>query len=402
MHQASDSSDFEERRIYGFVEGMASAIPGNNYSRFTLMLDAVDGATFDDDPIRAREPEYLFILRVISTPRRMLDLFNFELPKEGSWARLTLGTKSGNPAAWVLNASNDFGGQVIRTNVISIEALQGAGTDSDLPRSVADDLEEWCTIRPSAPKAKVIKNVQLPKERFHVRMVDVGHASCATIHTERNRNSPIVGYFDAGAPAFFHSKSFPAFFNEHARVPASGFVVLSHWDFDHYALAVTRLKNLQKLDWYAPRQKVGPNAVKFQSALGPRLHFIDRKQIPVTKSLRLYRGLGPATDRNGNGYVMRLKQKNENVLLTGDVGYNYILAALTKGLTGLSVPHHGGDGSANPPAGKGIAAVSYGLPNRYRHPIESNLLAHANAGWSVERTATHGIISRDDRWITVP
>lgn len=402
MHQASSPSDFEERRIYGFVEGMASPIPRNNYSRFTLMLDAVDGSAFDDNPAVSREPEYLAILRIISTPQRMLDLFNFEVPQEGSWVQLTLGRKSGLPPAWVLNASNDFRGQIIRTNVISIDALQGAGADPNLPRTVVDDLEDACTIERPGPNARLIKNVELPTDRFHIRMVDVGHASCAAIHTERNRNSPIVGYFDAGAPAFFHSKSFPSFFNEEARVPSSGFVVLSHWDFDHYALAVTRLKNLQKLDWYAPKQKVGPNAAKFQDDLGARLHFISGKEIPVAKGLRLYRGLGPPTDRNSSGYVMRLKQKDENVLLTADVGYDYISDALKDGLTGLSVPHHGGNGSTNPPTGKGIAAVSYGLPNRYRHPIENNLLAHASVGWSIKRTAAHGPMSRSDRWITVP
>lgn len=400
MRQASGSSHFEEQRIYGFVEGMTPPIPRNNYSRFTLMLDAVDGTAFDNDPTASREPEYLSILRVISTPQRMLDLFNFEVSQEGSWVRLTLGTKSGRPPAWVLNASNDFSGEVIRTNVMSIERLPVAEEGPNLPHSVADDLENWCTIKPPRPKAKLIKNVRPPKERFHVRMVDVGHASCAAIHTERNRNSPIVGYFDAGAPAFFHSKSFPTFFDEDARVPASGFVVLSHWDFDHYALAVTRLKNLQKLDWYAPKQKVGPNAAKFQDDLGERLHFISGKKIPITKGLRLYRGLGPLTDRNNSGYVMRLKQKDENVLLTADVDYDHISTALKNGLTGLSVPHHGGNGSATPPNGKGIAAVSYGLPNRYRHPIENNLLAHVSAGWNIKRTAAHGHTSRSDRWIT--
>jgi beta-lactamase superfamily II metal-dependent hydrolase len=402
MHQASIPSDFEERRIYGFVEGTASPIPRNNYSRFALMLDAVDGAAFDDNPAASREPKHLSILRVISTPQRMLDLFSFEVPQEGSWIQLTLGTEPGLPPVWILSASNDFSGQVVRTNVISIELLRGVGANTNLrPRTVADDLEAWCAIKRPGRSTKLVKKIKPPTERFHIRIVDVGHASCAAIHTERNTNSPIVGYFDAGAPAFFHSKSFPALFNESARVPASGFVVLSHWDFDHYALAVTRLKNLQRLDWYAPRQKVGPNAAKFQDDLGARLHFIGRKQIPITKGLKLYRGLGPLTDRNSSGYVMRLKQKDENVLLTADVGYDHINTALKKGLTGLSVPHHGGNGSVNPPIGKGTAAVSYGLPNRYRHPVEDNLLAHAMAGWSIKRTAAHGPISRSDRWLTV-
>jgi hypothetical protein len=402
MHQQSIPSDPEGRYFYGFVEGMALPIPGNKYSRFTLMLDAVDGVAFDDNPAAPREPEHLVILRIISTEQRMRHLFDFEVPKEGTWVRLTLGIKSDRPPVWFLSASNDFSGRVIRTNLVSIETLQDSGATPNLRRTIVDELESFCTIKRPGPEVRSIRNVKPPTERLHVRMVDVGQASCAAIHTERNSNSSIIGYFDAGAPAFFHSKSFPAFFNEDSRVPSSGFVVLSHWDFDHYSLAVTRLKNLQKLDWYAPRQKVGPNAAKFQTDLGGRLHFISGKKIPITRGLWLYRGLGPPNDRNGSGYVMRLKQKDENVLLTADVDYAHIRMALKNGLTGLSVPHHGGNGSANPPTGKGIAAVSYGLPNRYRHPIENNLLAHANAGWNIKRTAAHGHMPRNDRWITAP
>jgi beta-lactamase superfamily II metal-dependent hydrolase len=99
---------------------------------------------------------------------------------------------------------------------------------------------------------------------------------------------------------------------------------------------------------------------------------------------------------------MHLEQGGEKVLLTADVGYNYMEAALKNGLTGVSIPHHGGNGSAAPPNGSGIAAVSYGVPNRYRHPIENNLNAHSVAGWTVNRTAAHGLTSRGDRWLTVP
>jgi hypothetical protein len=73
---------------------------------------------------------------------------------------------------------------------------------------------------------------------------------------------------DVGGPLFFHGKSFPKAFNESTRVPDSGFVVLSHWDFDHYSLAVSKIPKLRDLDWYAPDQPVGPNAAACKPNLG--------------------------------------------------------------------------------------------------------------------------------------
>jgi beta-lactamase superfamily II metal-dependent hydrolase len=232
-------------------------------------------------------------------------------------------------------------------------------------------------------------------------MIDVGHANCAAIHVARSADSRIIGYYDVGAPIFFHHGTFPKAFLEQRRIPDDGFVILSHWDFDHYALAVTRLKDLQELQWYAPNQSVGPNAARLQSQLGGRLHFIDAKQVPILSNLRLWKGLGPILDRNSSGYVLRATRGNDSALLTGDVSYEAIEPAAKSRLMALGITHHGGKGSANPPQphGEGHAVVSYGLPNRYGHPSEQHLKAHEAAGWKVRRTAGDSIFARGDIWL---
>ena len=48
---------------------------------------------------------------------------------------------------------------------------------------------------------------------------------------------------------FFNQRSFPKPFDH--RPASSGFVILSHWDFDHFALAL-RYPELKKLQWFAP------------------------------------------------------------------------------------------------------------------------------------------------------
>lgn len=74
----------------------------------------------------------------------------------------------------------------------------------------------------------------------------------------------------------FNRKSFKKKFKR--AFPKKGFVLLSHWDFDHYALALKE-PALKKLDWYAPWQPVGPNITKFQHELGSRLRFISGEPI---------------------------------------------------------------------------------------------------------------------------
>jgi beta-lactamase superfamily II metal-dependent hydrolase len=67
---------------------------------------------------------------------------------------------------------------------------------------------------------------------------------------------------------------------------------------------------------------------------GPSLR--ARRYSPaILSNLWLRRGLGLPTDRNNSGYVMRLDQHDEAVLLTGDVAYEHIHAKLRKGLMAL-------------------------------------------------------------------
>jgi beta-lactamase superfamily II metal-dependent hydrolase len=270
-------------------------------------------------------------------------------------------------------------------------------------KPLPQELDAWCAVPSNSGISDRVDvtSPPPPSSSLHIRMIDVGHANCAAIHVARNANSKIIGYYDVGAPVFFHRRTFPKAFFEQARVPDDGFVVLSHWDFDHYALAVTQLKTLQTLKWYAPSQSVGPNAARLQSQLGSRLNFIDAKQIPILPNLRLWKGRGPSGDRNNSGYVLRATQALESALLTGDVSYEAIAPAAKKRLGALGITHHGGNSSANPPRphGEGRAIVSYGSPNRYGHPSEIHLRAHEAAGWKVRRTAGDAVYARGDVWL---
>jgi beta-lactamase superfamily II metal-dependent hydrolase len=389
-----------ERRVYGFVEAATDPDETSGLARKDIVLDAVDAESFDVGAAEDRAAEHLAIVRILTTTNRLSELFGVgpELV-EGSWCQVQLGPKPGNPPAWILDAAADYIGPAIRTNVIDLQPIGSPPYSTTLPLK----LDAWCAIEsnPSISDRVYVTSPPPSPLSLHIRMVDVGHANCAAIHVERNADSRIIGYYDVGAPVFFHHRTFPKAFFEQGRVPDDGFVILSHWDFDHYALAVTRLKALQELQWYAPNQSVGPNAARLRAQLGDRLHFIDAKQVPILSNLRLWKGRGPTSDRNNSGYVLRATGPRKSALLTGDVSYEAITSAAKSGLEALGITHHGGNGSANPPRpqGKGRAIVSYGSPNRYGHPSELHLRTHEAAGWKVRRTGGDALFARGDVWL---
>jgi beta-lactamase superfamily II metal-dependent hydrolase len=391
-----------ERRVYGFVEAAPSQ--ENDHVYIDIVLDAVGADWFDAGKAQARAPEYLAIIRILTTISRLAELFNVGRLTEGGWYEVVLGFKPGNPKAWILDAVGDYNGPVIRTNVVDLAPIGDLSSLKGTPTGpLALELYSWCAVAANSTAAIRVTVASKPplSHAPHIRMIDVGHASCAAVHVARDPNSAIIGYYDVGAPVFFHRKTFPKAFFEEKRVPNNGFVVLSHWDFDHYALAVTKLKSLQALKWYAPNQAVGPNAARLQTLLGINLRFIDAIQVPILSGFCLWRGQGLKSDRNNSGYVLRGERGRKSALLTGDVSYGAIAAATKKDLTGLGVTHHGGNGCANPPTplGNGRAVVSYGRPNRYGHPSESHLSAHEAAGWTVRRTAGDSQHPRGDVWL---
>jgi beta-lactamase superfamily II metal-dependent hydrolase len=81
-----------------------------------------------------------------------------------------------------------------------------------------------------------------------------------------------------------------------------------------------------------------------------------------------------------------------------------VVANLKVDLNGLIIPHHGGHGNSTIPtaATSGQAAVSYGVPNKYKHPNEIRLRAHTHNSWNVIRTAKQPTTGRGNRWLYQP
>lgn len=402
----------ERRRYYAFVEAVVDALEGNNYSRGAILLDCVDAQQFSED--RPSHPVDLAYVRIVTTAAVLTHRYGLEdSPKEGDWFVIETDASVSGPLAWILSAANDYQGPPISTRLASLaplpsdiaefESRQLEGFSLGPLRHDASILMAFCQSRAAddsdAAEAR-LAFASAGLSRLQVRVVDVGQASCNAIHPVRNANSPVLAFFDVGGPIYWNRASFT---NRAAlkrmQVDPSCFVMLSHWDFDHYSLAYHELPQLRECRWFAPKQQVGPNAKRFQLLLGERLGFLNSPTVGLSGGAILHKGQGSATDRNGSGYVLRVDRPREPIILTGDVSYSLIPPAAIADVTALTIPHHAGPDPATPPTIGGRAVASYGVPNSYRHPCSKVVSSHNASPWTLETTAERTGIPRGDRWL---
>jgi hypothetical protein len=337
----------------------------------SLQFDAVDANAFDSDTAAVDDDAALLLARVSTTPNRLVELFGVQLPKEGTWFEIELQKAQSMPR--VLNAT----------------AMRLLPEDSEL----ATRLDHACVATNAASlksQTSLVEFLSLASRRdLKITALDVGHAACVVF----SNGSIPFGYFDVGASMFFNQRSFPRHLDH--QFATHGFVVLSHWDFDHFALAI-RYPQLKQLHWFAPNQPVGPNTARFQRSLGPRLTFITGDVDADCMLLRQCTGTSPR-DGNATGYAFRIDLEDAGILLPGDADYQWFPPVIACSTNRIMLPHHGAAGSPPPsPDGRAnpVAVVSYGVPNTYRHPNQGQIDAHRRAGWRIRRTAAHGARAR--------
>jgi hypothetical protein len=401
------------------VEAKAEAVDGVPASRITLVLDCVDSVAFQEGRIEDRDA--LALVRILSTPRRLQDLFELpRLPNEGDWLEITLSHSPGNqPLAWRLSARNNYQGPAERLYLVGLRFLpserEPALTAKDpyvalLPERQTVALQFMVTPPTDDSDRRVDFEALFASvangSELHARVFDVGQACAIALCDKKSTAAETLGFFDVGWPLWFHSGSLPKAWTKLKLPPdGDGFVVLSHWDFDHFAMALWKEPELKKLRWYAPCQTVGPNTKAFADSLGSRLTYLSQPTYGLP-SLQLLRGLGAQhgfpDDRNATGYVLRFERGDRGRLLSADVNYQHIPASALADLAGVYIPHHAGSGGTMPPTpvdGTGDAVASYGLPNKYRHPNDAVLRAHGGLGWNIEHTAWSQNAPRGDRWL---
>ena len=389
--------------IIGRIESIIKPITDDARHRYNILVDGIRAERFQDGVVDQIEPSDFYLVRIMSTRGRFrTPIYEFLKWGIGAWVQLALSQNENCPRVWIVTGENGYEGHVEESNLIKATLL--------LPQSGQN-----AAIKDNAAAQQVLKFGEVNKIRkanyldmkiddpLHediknlcIRVIDVGQASCNALQICRDDPSIAIGYFDVGMPIFFHAQSFPTAeaFAEGPNVPDSGFVILSHWDFDHYSLAIKRLEKLQKLEWYVPLQSsFSPSAIKLLKSIEKvgKINFVNGSHIALTRRLTIMKCSGPQSDPNSSGLVLQLQTDRGNVLLTGDAGYDFIPSMAKKDLIGLTVPHHGGLGEGIPPSPKedqSVAAISYGIPNKYGHPRETTITDHSL--WEIKRTINSG------------
>lgn len=387
--------------LYAFLESMDLSRRNETYTRLNLIFDSVSAVSVDDNYARYRNYDDLFYIRIMTTFRRFREKLGIDLGecREGDWFKIHLHKKTGAPPAWVIESSDGDSKPIIRTNVVKVTKLNST---HEIDISIVNKLDELCNVISIETNNKF--SFEHIPDTVYLRKVDVGQACCTAIHADKNSDSTILGYYDVGEPIGFNIKTFPITFPDGHRVPEKGFVLLSHWDHDHYSLALKRCIALRKLQWFAPKQKVGPNAAKFQHDLGDSLNYISAPKLTVSPNIDYIRGNGILTDRNSSGYYLKVKSGNNVSLLSGDVDYKYISTSDLSDINSLAISHHGGKNKGAAPlccSNNGLAVISYGKGNKYKHPDTATVNIHIASGWTVQYTAEDSVnhISRGDKWL---
>ncbi|MGN8161675.1 hypothetical protein ACTJKZ_03685 [Pantoea sp. 22096] len=397
-----------ELTAYAFVDSIEPAEQNNRYSRLNIIFDSASEQRLEDAGADENDYQDLYFVRVMTTHKRFFEKFNIDTRniREGQWFKIFLKKEPGEPPAWILPSNNSFSGPYFRTNIKGFERVTKRMAFGKNNSSVEDTLKLLCSFTPRKYIKKNSTQFNNLNCDIFIRKVDVGQGCCAAFHVSKDVASEIIGYYDVGVPLPFNMKTFPKVFNEQNNVPNSGFVLLSHWDYDHYFMAMNYCSKLQSLTWYAPSQKSGPVATTFKKNLGSNLNIVTSAQLTFVGKINYKKSSYAGKDANNSGYYCVINSHGIKTLLPGDIDYEYISTNDKNDLGALAISHHGGKGSEIPPSCSkkpSNAVVSYGFGNSYHHPYPSSITAHQNKGWIINATATitinSVISSRGDKWL---
>lgn len=223
---------------------------------------------------------------------------------------------------------------------------------------------------------------------FGVAAYDVGQGGCqALIH--ENGHQPLL-YVDLGGGVLYNNVTFP---RNHRGFcfSASRYILLTHWDWDHWSSAY-RFRQALTQYWIAPPVPHKP----IQQAFAADLYTREQLQIwdgtwPWTiqgGGVRIERCTGRTSNDSGLAVTLYSKRlRDRNCLLPGDADYRFIPSvAGAERFNALCMTHHGGrlHSAAYPvPKRNAVALISSGPRNTYKHPLFGTLVAHLKAGWPI-------------------
>jgi hypothetical protein len=259
-----------------------------------------------------------------------------------------------------------------------------------------------------------------------VGIMDIGQGGCNLL---LDANHEPFAYYDVGYPLNFFRASLPPAMH----IGGIGFqgpiyqntannlqVILSHWDYDHWALGryvALGGQTLRQRPWTVPTQPLSPTQAGFLAGL----NFAGLAQIlpggfglqPGPNGSMIYECIPPphapaSMIMNNSGLALRFStwlpvanQVLHGVLLTADASFSYISPFARVNLAGITAVHHGSinhGASAGLPApafgiGQGFIGYSYGISSvsgnhTYGFPVPGAVANYQAAGWTGPREQT--------------
>lgn len=379
------------------------------YRRWNLIIDAIYSkhlptGNYEDNEIFKAETA---IFRSVSTYRKFHEYLDNESDKlvPGQWVEIELSDEKSATPVWGLNTGTspdqdlELEGRVYiqRIRILKDEPTKksvGAAAVASPTKTEVTNKHDLKTIqrKTNSSALQLIKSIKkISSGCIH----DVGQASFTTL----NCANDMTVFFDVGQPLWF--QSFTISKKAKTCLPSpkkknGDFIILSHWDWDHYAWGRYH-PAFHNVPWVAPDQIVGPSAYKFASTLNNtgNLHLIVGAvpTLPKSSPLQLTRDPSNTANRNTSGFIATLKLADKrNILLTADCDYATCKSLLgnTTTFDRVVIPHHGGLALGTMPKTKRspeVFIVSYGLNNKYGHPVESVLSTHTKRSRLVVGTA---------------
>lgn len=205
-----------------------------------------------------------------------------------------------------------------------------------------------------------------------IRLHNVGQASCASL-LDKQANTMV--YYDFGYGCGTHTREQANHINSNilGSLKESDVIILSHWDFDHYKLAISKnLETLKKrkrapfphqLIWIAPEtKKQGPTLTRLKQSLQRLISWPNSGLENITvQNIKLVKAAGSARSPNNSGICLLLHADKKPWLLhPADASYFYIPRNpdFSGEITALVATHHASRRSILSPTGSRTGSTS--------------------------------------------
>lgn len=334
-----------------------------------------------------------------------------------TWYEITLMEgRDGVPARVVGDAEGD--GELSITEIRRVDRDQARRLDAlvDMPGGKEANHDVL---------SRLFQDVDRAAEVPDVVVVDVGQGALAAVCARGGGDQPLL-FVDLGWPTNSNRAGQPS-----CRPDVTGLrtpVVLTHWDWDHWGLALNTIKwagtpkhcvidwNVAALErpWVVPGVgkkwggvKLSPMHWRFALVLARKgnLYRWPSPNFVVSNSRLMVTPVsgGRPGNRNNHGLVVVVADQlngrgpRRAILLPGDADYS-CLPFLKRGWTpaytfsGLAASHHGGKVTAAKiptAASPAWLAISVGKGNRYKHPAEQAQHGYIEKGWTWQAPTSH-------------